>query len=319
MDSQTFQPPALPLYTEKPMVMVDCDDTLHDAEDHIMARTWNALLAPWGVVWKKFEDSNLDARFITEQERPGVGIRPLEVVKHFMQNIDGLEMSPFTADEALILKLGVKKEDFDKMKGDWNSLPQEDQLDQWARLLETSRNSLGVEIVKEYGVKEIPGAVDLLRRIHDAGYSIGIVTSGSLSYAREVLGQLGLVHRHPDGSITADYDMVVAGDMVKKPKPDPEPLEHTVELMRGMRRINPTPVAMFGDSGSDANFALNTGIPKVFIRRSEHLSEEKEHALATNLGDKIAFLDDWHDFDVEALHEITTSIEGPRFPGTERK
>ncbi len=319
MDPKTFYPPALPLYTEKPMVMVDCDDTLHDAEDHIMARTWNALLAPWGVVWKQFEDSDPEARFITDEERPGVGIRPLEVVKHFMKNIDKLDMSPLTANEDLILKLGVRKEDFDRMKGEWNSFSNEDQLDQWARLLETSRNSLGVEIVKEYGVREIPGAVDLLRRIHEAGYSIGIVTSGSLSYAREVLGQLGLVHHHPDGSITADYDMVVAGDMVQKPKPDPEPLEHTVELMRGMRRINPTPVAMFGDSGSDANFALNTGIPRVFIRRSEHLSEAKEQLLAGNLGSQIAFLDDWHDFNVESLHEITASIEGPRFSVAERK
>lgn len=319
MDQKTFYPPALPLYTEKPMVMVDCDDTLHDAEDHIMARTWNALLAPWGVVWKQFEDSDPEARYITDEERPGVGIRPLEVVKHFINNI-GLDMSPLTANEELILKLGVSKKDFDKMKEDWTLLPSEDRLDRWARLLETSRNSLGVEIVKKYGVREIPGAVDLLRRIHDAGFSIGVVTSGSLPYAREVLNQLGLVHYNEDGSFSgADHDMVAAGDMVQKPKPDPESHNLTVQLMRGLRRVNPTTIAMFGDSGSDANFALNTGIPRVYIRRSEHLSQAKEQLLADNLGSRIVFLNDWNDFDVERLHEITASIEGPRFPVPERR
>ncbi len=317
-NSISFQPPALPLYQQRPLVMFDLDDTMHEAENHIMAYTWNALLAPWNVVWRPFEGTNPKARFITEKERPGVGLKPLNVVKHFMTNIEDLDMNPKAANEDLIYKLGVKPEDLISIRERWTSMDSTEHLDEWAKLLESARNSLGVQIVKEYGIKEIPGAPDLMRAVHDADFAVGIITQGSLDYVREVVNQLGLVHRKEDGSYTADYDMLVAGDMVKDPKPNREPYDKTVELMRGLRRLNCFPIAMFGDSGSDANFALNVGIPKVFIRESEHLSPQKMQQLSESLGSRIEFVDGWQNFDVERLNELRSSVEGSRSLSKER-
>ena len=314
-----FQPPALPLYKQGKTVIVDVDDTMVASEEGHMARSWNALLEPWNVVWKQFEDSDHASRFITDTERPGVGIRPLEVVKHFMTNIESLDMSPLSANEELIYRLGVSPEDFYSMKGRWSNMPHDARIDEWAKMLEKARGGLGLELVRRYGVKEIPGSTNMVRQIHNAGYNVSFVTQANLHMAQEMLYQLGIIRRLPDGSYTGDYEILVAGDMVKNPKPNPEPHDRMIELMRGLWRIDTRVIAMIGDSGSDVNFAYNLGLPKAFIRESQYLSPEKRQQMIEKLGDRLMFVPGWEGFDVvKHLDEISTSIEGGRPSGLER-
>ena len=318
-----FQPPALPLYRQKKGVIIDIDDTMLASEEGHMARSWNALLRPWNVVWQKFDDSDPAMRSITEAERPGVGKHPLDVVKHFMTKIENLDMSPQAA-EALgnsqyIYELGVSPNDFDSINEEWTSLSPEEQIDKWAKMLEKARGGLGLELVRKYGVKEIPGSTDMVRQIHNAGYNVSFVTQANLHMAQEMLYQLGIIRRLPDGSYTGDYEILVAGDMVKNPKPNPEPHDRMIELMRGLWRIDTRVIAMIGDSGSDVNFAYNLGLPKAFIRESQYLSPEKRQQMIEKLGDRLMFVPGWEGFDVvKHLDEISTSIEGGRPSGLER-
>lgn len=59
----------------------------------------------------------------------------------------------------------------------------------------------------------IPGVLDFIQYIKDAGYKTGIVTSSNASKTKVVLEQLSLTD--------SIFDTVITGDSIKKGKPDP--------------------------------------------------------------------------------------------------
>jgi HAD superfamily hydrolase (TIGR01509 family) len=63
------------------------------------------------------------------------------------------------------------------------------------------------------GVTPMPGAVELLEELRRAGVPVGLVTSSSRPIAGAVLAEIGRDR----------FDVVVTGDDVVHPKPDPEP------------------------------------------------------------------------------------------------
>src|SRR3989338_46826 len=174
---------------EHKTVLIDLDDTLHAAEDPLMGEGWNHLLLPWGRIWKAYEGSDPgDLIPVTEEERPGVGVNTLQVIRHFIETfhltLDQLQEdvirngSFIFAQQILALK--------DECRG--KDMPMEDLID----LLEKERIAFLTRWVGEYGVTPLPGAAEMVQRIHDAGYKLGIVTHSSLGLASIILAKLGL-------------------------------------------------------------------------------------------------------------------------------
>lgn len=62
-------------------------------------------------------------------------------------------------------------------------------------------------------VDAIPGAIDLIKKLHEAGYPMAVASASNLLFVDSVLNMLGI----------KDYfSAVISGDMVRKGKPDPE-------------------------------------------------------------------------------------------------
>ncbi len=299
---------------KKSLILSDIDDTLHFAEDKIMRDTWNKLLGPWGIVWNETESTPTGLRMVQEFERPGVGVRPLNVIKHFIQTY-GLD--PAAANIEELINLGVKQEAVYQVLTS-NTHSPEKYIEIWSGILEDARLKITENMVIQDGVKEIPGATDMLRAFKRQGYAIGIITAGSLNYALNVLEQLKLLHP-PDeeGNVARDYDVIVSGDMVERSKPHIEALHTMHSLLTAIQgdsvnKIQYEPVAMFGDSVSDAEFAFNAHIPEVFIRTSNYLSLQKMDELQAKLGDRVHFVDTWEGMGPEKLREDRVTGEGLR-------
>lgn len=91
-----------------------------------------------------------------------------------------------------------------------------------------------------------PGALELLRALRAAGVKTGVVSSKRSAALRPVLEKLELEPL---------LDFVIAGDLVKAPKPDPEGLELALERL-GVARED----ALFcGDTVLDAEAAQRAG------------------------------------------------------------
>ncbi len=305
-----------------PLVMSDMDDTLHKAEERVMRDTWNIMLEPWGITWKPTASTNPDNRLVKEEERPGVGIRPLEVLKHFVRTY-GLDLA--NVDELKLHALGLPVEAINQLRANWAQLEPDQRVDELGVLLEGRRKLIPEQIVKDTGVEEIHGAVAMLRRLREGGNAIAVVTSGSLTYAQNVMEGLGIVERDEEGNvIRADYDMLVSGDMVAKAKPDPESLHLTKQILglvdeaEGKPDVEYRPVAMIGDSGSDVGLAKNAGIPLILLRDTEYMSEGKKAGYKAELGDRLQLIHNWDEVTPEGLIAQLALVEGRMNHGMER-
>lgn len=59
----------------------------------------------------------------------------------------------------------------------------------------------------------VDGVVDLVKSLHNQGYSLAVSSSSKISYVRDVLNKIG---------IREYFDFLVGGDMVENGKPHPE-------------------------------------------------------------------------------------------------
>lgn len=111
-----------------------------------------------------------------------------------------------------------------------------------------------IETYREYNIahhdaRVIPynGAVDLIRRVKDGGYQVGLVTSKNRQGAIRGLTLAG---------ITEHFDVLVCADDVENAKPHPEP------ALKAMRQLHASPGAtlFIGDSVHDMQCGKAAGV-----------------------------------------------------------
>ena len=95
--------------------------------------------------------------------------------------------------------------------------------------------------------KLFPGAEELLRSLHARGLKVGIVTSKRVTTLRDILRRFELLDL---------MDFTTGGEMVKRPKPDPEGLNAAIETLGVDRAV----VLYCGDTTIDAATAQNAGV-----------------------------------------------------------
>lgn len=91
-----------------------------------------------------------------------------------------------------------------------------------------------------------PGAPELLQGLHDAGLKLGVVSSKRSTALNPVLERLEVGHL---------FDLIIGGDMVSAPKPDPEGLLCALEKLS----LQPERLLFCGDTILDAGAAQRAG------------------------------------------------------------
>lgn len=124
------------------------------------------------------------------------------------------------------------------------------------KLLEESNAAL--DIKKAF--HPMPGAVELLKALKEAGYVIGIVTSDQHDRTVECLKLLGFQHK---------VDFIVTPADVKNGKPSPDMLQ---KVGRNFT-IPPGELLMIGDSIVDSMMARSAGCKSVSVHEDESMRE----------------------------------------------
>ncbi len=97
-----------------------------------------------------------------------------------------------------------------------------------------------------------PGAAQALRRLHDAGLRIAVVTNKHHRFASALMQGLKL---------SPWIDLIVGGDTCERRKPDPQPLLFAC----GSLGITPSETLMVGDSINDVRAARAAQIPVICV------------------------------------------------------
>jgi pyrophosphatase PpaX len=95
-------------------------------------------------------------------------------------------------------------------------------------------------------VSLFPGVSDTVKRLHDAGIRIGIVTTKMRATTQRALQLLGL---------ESYMETIVSIDDVDNPKPHPEPVAKAIQALG----ITPSEALMVGDSSVDMESAIAAG------------------------------------------------------------
>ena len=231
------------------ILLFDLDETIVFSEE-MKTKAWSDILKVFGYCWEEENVGNLIS--VPKDRRPKTGLSPHDFIENLINNLN--LTSPTNQDHEEMIQT---------MKDHWTS-----SLIAQAKLF-----------AKEGRIKEVPGAVNAIREARQKGFRIGVITQAPVEYAKEVLNFLGLLNKNNEENNIVD--VVVSGDMVKKPKPDPESLilateliiiktaiekrkelsiREKVELGQSIHRdyfsfspgtVMPTPVAIVGDSEAD--------------------------------------------------------------------
>lgn len=97
-------------------------------------------------------------------------------------------------------------------------------------------------------------ALEVLQRLSDQGFKLGIITRGCREYAEKALEKAQL-HQF--------FTAIVARDEVTHPKPDPE---HPQLLLKRLK-VNPSETLLVGDTPTDILCAHNHNMRCVWINR----------------------------------------------------
>ncbi|KKQ23977.1 MAG: hypothetical protein US40_C0009G0021 [Candidatus Roizmanbacteria bacterium GW2011_GWC2_37_13] len=260
------------------VLLFDLDETIVFSEE-MKAKAWSDILKVFGFCWEKENTDGLTS--ISEELRPATGLSPHDFIKNLIENLSllyrtinlyGENLSPEEVEYRKNLShLLLDPEKLEKMIGIMK--------DYWTFSLVEQAKLFAIEDK----IKEVPGAAETIKKVREKGYRIGIITQAPIQYAEEVLAYLGLIDR--DDRSNDIIDVVVSGDMVEKPKPDPEslilatdlifqkvaveaeerrtgtklPAKQKVEVQDSVHRhyfgpeeaVFPNPVAIIGDSLAD--------------------------------------------------------------------
>jgi phosphoglycolate phosphatase-like HAD superfamily hydrolase len=96
-------------------------------------------------------------------------------------------------------------------------------------------------------IRVIDGAERLLGGLHTAGCKVALVTVDLHSRAALALEHIGF---------SASFDLVVGGDEVSRPKPDPEAVERVLQVLD----IPPDAAVMVGDALNDVRMGIEAGL-----------------------------------------------------------
>jgi phosphoglycolate phosphatase len=96
-------------------------------------------------------------------------------------------------------------------------------------------------------IRPIRGAAELIGRLHRAGCRVAVATVDVSRRAHLAMEFLG---------VSAALDLVVGGEEVARPKPDPEMLNLILERLA----VDPRHAVMVGDAVNDVQMGLNAGL-----------------------------------------------------------
>ncbi len=97
-----------------------------------------------------------------------------------------------------------------------------------------------------------PGVAETVKTLHEAGFTLGVVTNKAASCTLPLLNQLGI-----DRYMTS----IVSGDTCNNKKPDPEPLLFGLNEMA----VDASDCILIGDSAHDLHAAENVGMNAIAV------------------------------------------------------
>ena len=111
--------------------------------------------------------------------------------------------------------------------------------------LQEIMNEVEMESVSE--TRPVEGAEEALRSLREMGYKIAVLTRGHHNYAVETLRRTGLLPY---------LDLILGRGETPRPKPYPEALEHTAQLLN----LKPEELILVGDHPIDSTCAKNAKV-----------------------------------------------------------
>ncbi|MHA1208871.1 MAG: HAD family hydrolase [Candidatus Freyarchaeota archaeon] len=111
----------------------------------------------------------------------------------------------------------------------------------------------------------IPGAAEVLHKLKDTGFKLGVFTLNKNSVVTSLLSRLG---------ISSIFDAVVARDDVERPKPDPLHLRKTLSLLG----VSAEEAIVVGDHPNDIISARSVGAKSIGVLSSGYSAEELKSA-----------------------------------------
>lgn len=282
---------------QQPTVLFDLDDSLHEAEGHLFDRGWNHVLHPWYFLWRaKGEPGEENLIPMTESQRPGIGVQPIQVARHFIRVL-GLTLDRI--DKEILEESNFKyREDLLELKQIAPYLTEEELAEKLAEIMEKERIAYFIQRISSEGVVPLPG-YEVIPKLHEEGIKVGIVTNASLQIATAVLENLGFIEYEENSGArrikSKVIDVIVSGGMPESPKPTTAPLIMADWMMR-WRQLTP-------DEREEIKERLNHEFPEIASSRNgtgEHyLNDDTKTAVRNYLhgelspnGKSVAFFGD---------------------------
>lgn len=107
-----------------------------------------------------------------------------------------------------------------------------------------------------------PGIPEMLQELKDAGFTLALVTSRLKETTMQGVEKFGLAPY---------FDLIVTANDCTKHKPDPQPINITLEKLG----LSPEEAVMLGDTVMDIGCARNAGVISVLVGWSAALPESK--------------------------------------------
>lgn len=212
--------------------------------------------------------------------RKGREKRRLDLFKTFLFDMDGVltDSMPchFEAWRRIFEKFGIRvsRQEILKREGEKGLITLESLLGRQGLALRTEQ-LLGILEEKEEIFRSLaspalfPGALELVEELHDAGKHLALVTGTSTTEARANL---------PDRLLRC-FQAVVTGDRVQKGKPDPEPYETALRLLRASRKtalvIENAPYGIRSAKSAGLRcVALATSLPVQYLQEADDIVKD---------------------------------------------
>ncbi|MES1965929.1 phosphoglycolate phosphatase [Psychrobacter sp. AH5] len=119
-----------------------------------------------------------------------------------------------------------------------------------------------------------------LRQLHDAGFTLALVTNKPIRFVPKILDSLGW---------TPLFALVLGGDSLAVKKPDPLPLLHTCETLN----FTPQQALMIGDSINDIYAGQRAGIDTIGLAYGYNYGQDIRDSRPTHAFDNFADLLDF--------------------------